>query len=159
MTCEYLTLDERLELDSLRTKDAENIEKMNNMQTEIDDKNNEIATLNIERENLEKTNEELNSQIKEYTAKIEELVEYKTGIETIQKNAMIDRYSEKLPAEITNKYRFEINTYTLDNLEKELAYELVKNDSTILSSQSDDQYIPSESTPTGLAALLSKYQK
>lgn len=159
MTCEYLTLDERLELDALRTKDAENIEKMNNMQTEIDDKNNEIATLNIERENLQTTNNELNSQIQEYTAKIEELTEYKIGIETAQKNAMIDKYSEKLPDEVVTSYREKVSEYTLTDLEKELAYELVKNDSTIFSSQSEDQYIPSESTPTGLAALLSKYQK
>ena len=52
-----------------------------------------------------------------------------------------------------------MDNYSLTDLEKELAYELVKNDSTIFSSQSEDQYIPSESTPTGLAALLSKYQK
>lgn len=159
MTCEYLTLDEKLELDALRTKDAENIEKMNNMQTEIDDKNNEIATLNIERENLQTTNTELNSQIQEYTAKIEELTEYKIGIETAQKNAMIDKYSEKLPDEVVTSYREKVSEYTLTDLEKELAYELVKNDSTIFSSQSEDQYIPSEATPTGLAALLSKYQK
>ena len=93
-------------------------------------------------------NEELNS-----------LKEYKLGIETKQKEAVIEEYSEHLPEEILNSYREKISDYDVEGLDKELAYELKKSNSSIFTKNSDEGFVPKDVPLEGISAILSKYKK
>lgn len=168
---EYVTQEEKDALNTLRTKtetntfaavveafDA-NIENAENMQTEIDNKEVELSTLRTENENLSQEKVNLENQVAEYTATIEDLSEYKLNIETAQKMAVIDKYSDNLSEEVVNSYKEKVADFTYEELEKELAFELVQGNPTIFTHEDGEGYVPQESVPTGLEALLSKYKK
>lgn len=168
---EYLTAEEYAAVTELRDKTEEktyasivikfneNENTIETMKSEFEEKVQEISTLQMENETLNQKFEAVNSQITEYEQKLNELTEYKLAIETAQKNAVIDKYSEKLSEETVQRYRDTIQDYDLHTLEKELAFELVKSDSTIFSSQPQEGYVPTDNVPTGLEALLLKHQK
>jgi len=145
----YEALDDRI--NGLENKAEE-------LQIELDNKNTELSTLNIDKDALNSKVEDLEEKINVYTAENELLREYKKNIETQQKAAVISKYSTKLSEDILNIYREKLDNYTINDLEKELAYELVTNDATIFSDK-EEGLVPLETPMTGLEALISKYKK
>jgi hypothetical protein len=85
------------------------------------------------------------------------LVEYKLQSETAQKIAVIDSYSEMLDDAIISEYKENVGNYTVQSIEKELAFELVKSNPTVFSK--NPQYVPKDEPTDGLAEILSKYKK
>ena len=149
------------------TDAQKNSEQVSEFSAKIDELNETIATLTSEKENVE-------SQIGEYTAQVEEanntitslneelasLKEYKLNIETQQKNSVIDEYSDHLSEEILDVYRQNLDSYTVESLDKELAYELKKNSSSFFAKDgNNDGYVPKDVPLEGIAAILSKYKK
>ena len=168
---EWVTEQERMTLSTLRQRTSigtyaaleeymvsvEN--NVNELKIELNNKDEELSTLNIDKDSLSTKVNELENSLSSYAAENEELKQYKHGVETKQKNAIIGKYSVKLSADILSNYYEKIDEYTIDNLEKELAYELVKSDSTIFSDKEEEGLMPVESPMTGLEALISKYKK
>ena len=61
--------------------------------------------------------------------------------------------------EILDKYRQNKENYSVEDLDKELAYELKKNNSSIFTKDSNPGYVPKDVPLTGIDAILSKYKK
>ena len=180
VVAEYVTAEEKEVLDQLRSKTEEgtysatnsafdsNIEKINELNSEVETKNEELSTLNTEKGNLESSVSELNAtidtlngQVSEYTAKVEELQSFKDAIDKAEKEAVIEKFSAKLSSEIIEGFTAKIDTYTIQDLKKDLALALVENNDSIFTSESNSGagYVPQEDNATGLEALLSKYKK
>jgi hypothetical protein len=90
---------------------------------------------------------------------VDGLKQFKLTIETQEKMAVINRYAELLDEEVIEKYTNSVNDFSLDNLEKELAFELVKTNPTVFSNQPAPQIVPKDEGPVGIEAVLSKYKK
>ena len=175
-----VTESEKNTLDTLRTLNGgtyelvsdvltnaqENFEKASNFSTKIEELNEAVSTLTTERDSA-------NAQIGEYTTQLEganntietltgelnSLKDYKLGIETKQKEAVIDEYSEHLSEEILDTYRGKISEYSAEELDMRLAYELKKSNSSIFTKNSDEGMIPKDVPADGLTAILLKYKK
>ena len=148
------------------TNAQENFEKVSEFSTKIEELNETVSTLTTERDNA-------NASIGEYTTQLEtangtinslneelnSLKEYKLGIETKQKEAVLDEYTENLSEEIIETYRAKISEYSVEELDMRLAYELKKTNSSIFTKNSDEGIVPKDIQPDGLTAILSKYKK
>lgn len=169
VTAEYVTADEAEALRALRGKGetyaaiVENFDALANnvsdLEAIISDKDVEISTLNTDKETLNNTIENLNNSVATYEAQISDLIGYKNSVETAKKEAVIAKYSEKLPEEILSKYSINLSEYTVETLKRDLAYELVENAPGLFSVHKDNDpcYVPQEAQLSGLEALLSKY--
>ena len=87
------------------------------------------------------------------------LRQYKLEVETREKEAVIAEYTEHLSEEILESYKEKISDYSAEELDMRLAYELKKNNSSIFTKNSDEGFVPKETQPDGLTAILSKYKK
>lgn len=91
------------------------------------------------------------------------LAAYKKTIEDNAKLALIDSYSTHLSAETVTLYKARLEEYTsLEELDVRLTYEVKLANPTIFNKQSTPAplYIPKdEATPSGLADILSRYEK
>ena len=148
------------------TNAQENFEKVSEFSTKIEELNETVSTLTTERDNA-------NASIGEYTTQLEtangtinslneelkSLKDYKLGIETKQKEAVLDEYTENLSEEIIDIYRAKISEYSVEELDMRLAYELKKTNSSIFTKNSDEGFVPKDIQPDGLTAILSKYKK
>ena len=149
------------------TNAQENFDKVSEFSAKIEELNETITTLNSERADVD-------AQINEYTAQIEaanntiaslnediaSLEQYKKSVETHQKNSIIDSYSEFLNENILESYRNDIDNYGVEQLDKELAYEVKKNNASAFNKKgNDDGYMPKDVPLEGIAAILSKYKK
>ena len=148
------------------TNAQENFEKVSEFSTKIEELNNTVSTLETEKSDA-------NAKIEEYTTQLDtangtinslneelnSLKEYKLGIETKQKEAVINEYTEHLPEEVMDTYREKISEYDAEELDMRLAYELKKNNSSIFTKNSDEGFVPKDTQTDGLTAILSKYKK
>lgn len=146
-----------------RITDFEN--KISEYEHNLEEKESEFTTLKSEKEELDSkfslTQTELetaNQTISALNAEIEGLKNYKLSIETSKKQAVIDKYAAQLDAEIISKYSAEAEI-TIEELEKNLAFELVKVTPSLFAKQDEEGYVPNDVPPTGLEAILNKYKK
>ena len=137
----------------------ENFDKNSEFSAKIDELNETIVTLNTEKDSFSAQLEEANSNIASLTAENDSLKNYKLDIETQQKNAVIDEYSEHLSDEILDSYREKIGEYTTEELDMHLAYELKKSNSSAFTKAPESGFVPKETQVSGLSAILSKYKK
>lgn len=180
VVAEYVTAEEKAALDQLRSKtesgtyEAVNteydnhVQKISDLEVEVGNKTEELSTLNTEKENLQNsvtelntTIESLNGKVAEYTTKVEELQSFKDAIDKAEKEAIIEKFSTKLSSEIIEGFTAKIDSYTIQDLKKDLALALVENNDSIFTTESGagTGYVPQEEHTTGLEALLSKYKK
>ena len=176
-----VTEQEKQTLDTLRTLNGEtydlvsdvltnaqeNFEKVNEFSTKIEELNDAISTLQTEKhesetreqknkEDLDAANATLNSLNEELTS----LREYKSEKETEQKTSIIGEYTELLSEDILEQYTKDMDKYTASELDKELAYEVKKSNSSIFTKKTGDNgYLPKEVPLEGINAILSKYKK
>ena len=168
-----ITENEKQTLETLRTLNGgtyelvsdvlvnaqENFDKNSEFSAKIDELNETIVTLNTEKDSFSAQLEEANSNIASLTAENDSLKNYKLDIETQQKNAVIDEYSEHLSDEILDSYREKIGEYTTEELDMHLAYELKKSNSSAFTKAPESGFVPKETQVSGLSAILSKYKK
>lgn len=148
------------------TNAQDNSEKVSEFSSKIEELNNSISTLETERDNAnnqvsEYTNqlETANSTIESLNGELNTLKEYKLNIETQQKQAVINEYSEHLSEEILDSYKAKISDYTVEELDMRLAYELKKSNSSVFTKNSEEGFVPKDTPADGLTAILSKYKK
>lgn len=142
-------------------------EQITTLQEENSAKEQKIEELTETVSTLETEKEQFTAQIEEANKNIETLVEavdglnsYKTEIETKEKQAVIDSYNDLLSEEILAEYQSKIDTYTVVELDKELAYELKKSNSAVFTKDAGSyQLIPKDQEMTGIEAILAKYKK
>ena len=148
------------------TNAKENFEKVSEFSAKIEELTNSVSTLETERDNsVEQINEytaqieSANNTINSLNEEINSLREFKLAVETQQKEAVINEYSEQLSEEILNGYRENFDNYTAEELDMRLAYELKKNNPSIFTKTGDEGIAPKDTPVNGLTAILSKYKK
>ena len=140
--------------DTLEKYEAISEEKFS-LESQIQELNDTISTLNIEKENAQDTYNLL-------TEEVENLREFKHNVETQEKMNVIGEYENLLSAEVLAAYSEKIDTYTAIELDMNLAYELKKSSPSVFSNgkkKNDEGLIPKEPQYDGVAAILSNYRK
>ena len=143
-----------------------NFEQASEFSAKIEELNNTITTLDSEKADIEARAAEYSTQLDEASnnlaslnEELDSLKQYKMSIENQKKDSIINEYSEHLAEEILDKYRQNKDSYSAEDLDKELAYELKKNNSSIFTKNSDPGFVPKEVPLDGITAILSKYKK
>ena len=173
-----VTQDEKVALEALQKINGGTYEKIDenysnaigknsSYEQKIGELNNSISTLTTERDevrsSLDSANEELETVRSEYSdlkKENESLVSFKVGVEKAEKQEIINSYSDKLSADVIEKYNASIENYTASDLKKELAYELVQSNPTIFTKNPANGYVPKDEEPKGgIEEILSKYRK
>lgn len=167
-----LTMLRTMNGDTFEKADVEfaKIEAFENERTEFNQKIEErdltIATLTEEKENLNgelaevKANFENASEEKSnLESELNTLKAYKLEVEKKEKEAVIDSYIQQLDAEVLDEFRGKIDEYTQEELDKELAFALVKSKPTLFNKDSENNFVPKDTEPSGIEGILSKYKK
>lgn len=146
-------------------KAEENAENCKQFALKIDELNESISTLNTE---VSEGKTELESVQAEYAAATEKITtlteeneslkNYKHSIETQQKEAVIAEYSDKLSEEILDGYKEKLDNYTVIELDKELAYELKKSNTSVFTNNAPG-FVPKDQELGGIEEILSRYNK
>ena len=162
----YEKVDEAM--NSLTEENASLKEEKENFSQKIEEQDAQISTLEQEKADAQT---ELNEVKENYTAaqsQIESLTEANKELETFkadiilkEKEAVIDHYSSLLDAEVLNSFKEKIGDMTKDELDRELAYSLVRSKPTLFSNQENESgYTPKdESNLQGIEGILSRYKK
>lgn len=138
--------------------------EVENFNSKIEENNATIATLQQDKEKLENELEETGSiyaaaleTIKTLTSEKDSLNEFKLATELKEKEAIIDKYVTVLEEEQLKKFRDDIDSFTKEQLDKELAFVLVQTRSTIFTDNDNNGFIPrDEPALTGIEAILER---
>ena len=130
--------------------------------------NTTIATLKKENEKATElyntTTTELNDSLEKINAltqEVEGLTSYKVAAELAKKEAILTKYSAQLDEEVINHFREDIDNYTEESLEKELAFVLVQSKPAIFTTEEKVPIVvPKADTGRGgIEEILSRYKK
>lgn len=131
-----------------------------NFETKIGELNEQIATLTTERDDATSQLTEAQGALNSLNEEVATLKTFKEGVELEQKMAVMDKYAALLSADVISAYNEKLGEYSVKDLDKELAYELVSANQTVFSNGGQTGYIPKDDAPVGgLEGLLAKYSK
>ena len=153
------TYEKAEEVYSQASKVSELEEQNSTYVQKIEELSDNISTLETEKGNFTTQLEEANNTITSLNEEIESLNTYKANIELKEKEEVISSYTELLSEEILASYKEKISEFTAIDLDKELAYELKKNNVSVFSKEQNPGFIPKDEPKTGIEAILSKYKK
>lgn len=153
------TYEKADEVYSQASKVSELKEQNSTYAQKIEELNENISTLETEKGNFTTQLEEANNTIASLNEEIDSLNTYKANIELKEKEEVISSYTELLSEEILASYKEKISEFTAIDLDKELAYELKKNNVSVFSKEQNPGFIPKDEPKTGIEAILSKYKK
>ena len=146
-------------IDENFTANSEVETKISEYEQKIEEKDNSISTLTTERDTANSNYAEAQNQIETITGELNTLKEYKLNIEKEEKQSVIDKYSEQLDEEVINKYTEKMSEYTVKDLEKDLAFELVQSNPSIFTANGGSGRVPKDEPKTGIEAILEQYRK
>ena len=126
-------------------------------QSDLEQKESEIATYTTQIGEKETLIGELNIKIEELTTENSNLSAYKLDVEKKEKQSVIDKYKNVVDDEVINTYTAKMNELSSEELDKNLSYELVKATPSIFS-KSGAGVIPKDEPVTGVEAILNKYR-
>ena len=139
-----------------------NTEKSEN-ETKIGELNESIATLITERDNALSSLVESQTAVVNLNEEIASLNSFKAEIEKKEKEAVIAKYVNLLSSDILTTYTAKLNEYTdIKTLDKDLAYELVSTNGSVFTANGNPQpaYVPKDTgAGKGLEGILDKYKK
>jgi len=148
------------EKSAFELKITELTENVSTLTTERDEIRTQYDNANVLLNETKTTLENVQSAFETLQSENASLTEYKKNIELTEKQAIIDSYSEMLSEEVLAKYTAAVDTFTAEQLDKELAYELKKANPQVFSKSTEFKAIPKDNNPkSGLEQILSKYQK
>ena len=138
-----------------------NTEKSEN-ETKIGELNNSISTLTTERDDAVSKLADSMITVNSLNEEIATLNSFKADIEKKEKEAVIAKYAKLLSAEVVETFSKKIEDYVdAKALDKDMAYELVSTNSSVFANNGNPQpaYVPRDTSVTGLGAILDKYKK
>lgn len=141
------------------TNAQENSDKVSEFSTKIEELNTSISTLTTERDNSIAEHALAKEQVTTLTEELGTLKEYKLGIETEQKEAILTEYENQLADEVLENYRKKLSEFTALDLDKELAYELKKTNPSVFTKTPGAGYVPKDDPKGGIDEILLKYKK
>ena len=131
--------------------------------TLIQEKNDAVALHTAATEqiaSIQSTLDSTNATLVTVTAERDALATFKKNIEDEEKKTLIASYANQLPDEVIETYTNSMDTYTAEELDMKLTYELKRNHPEIFSKGTPPAYIPKDSgSEGGLNAILAKYKK
>ena len=137
--------------------------EVENFNSKIEENNSTIATLQQDKEKLEGELEEANSNyttaletIENLTSEKDALSEFKHAAELKEKEMVIDKYVTLLEEEQLKNFRDNIESFTKEQLDKELAFVLVQSKSTIFTNDNSGFIPKDEPALTGIEAILER---
>lgn len=143
-------------------------DKITESDSKIEECNMTIATLQKENEeaaelyNTIKTEHD-NSlvELEKLTQENEQLTSYKAAAELAKKEAILTKYSAQLDNETIDGFRGELDNYTEEDLEKELAFVLVQSKPAIFTTEEKvPNFVPKDDSHNGgIEEILSRYKK
>ena len=143
-------------------------DKITESDSKIEECNMTIATLQKENEeaaelyNTIKTEHD-NSlvELEKLTQENEQLTSYKAAVELAKKEAILTKYSAQLDNETIDGFRGELDNYTEEGLEKELAFVLVQSKPAIFTTEEKvPNFVPKDDSHNGgIEEILSRYKK
>lgn len=126
-------------------------EKISELEETLSTKNDEIFTLNSEKESL-------TTEINGVKEELAVLSNFKLTTENAEKQKIVEQYKDKLDTEVYERIVDNIVSYSIIDLEKDLAYELVKSKKADLFTTNSSNGIVIKDEPLeGIAAILEKY--
>lgn len=126
-------------------------------QSDLEQKESEIATYTTQIGEKETLIGELNTKIEELTTENSNLSAYKRDVEKKERQSVIDKYKNVVDDEVINTYTAKMDELSSEELDKNLSYELVKATPSIFS-KSGAGVIPKDEPVTGVEAILNKYR-
>lgn len=163
---EFVTQEEKTALNTIRTMNgtyAVACEKFTEQGTKIEEQNKTISTLTSEKETAKSALEVANHTVTNLQTEIEGLKEFKKASELAEKEAVFEKYIDLLDEETVSKYKTAIEDYTVEALDKELSYELVKSKGETLFAKSKNKgvnaYVPKDEPASGLSTILDRFTK
>lgn len=140
------------------TNAKENEEKNSEFSAKIEELNNAVATLNTEKAGIESEYANEKQRSEAFANEIHALKEFKTQIESEKKEAVFAEYEGKLGEAILDSYRETADKYSIEDLDKELAYALKKTG--FAGFQKDNSgLLHKDIQKSGLDEILSRYVK
>lgn len=144
------------EVDETEEEVDETAEKFAALDTKIVELEQTIATLTLERDNA----------VSSYSAlKVgyDELAAFKKSVEDNEKLLLISSYAEMLPEDIIESFTNAIDSYSLEDLDKELTYAQKKANPNLFGKSkavSEPALIPKDEPDlSGIASILAKYER
>lgn len=99
-------------------------------------------------------------EVADMQAELESLRAFKGAVELEQKQALVEKYRAIVDTDSLVAVENAIDTYSFEELEKELAYLHVKNSPNLFTAVPTAPRVPKDYTPKeGIDAILSKYKK
>lgn len=146
---------EGIEVDfsSLSEKDGKILEFEQKVK-ELTDLNSTLVT---EKETFSLSVQEKENLISGLNQKVTELESYKSTIEDNAKKNEINKYSKKIPKEKLDEFYNKIDSYSLIDLKKDLAFSLVETNPSFLEDGESQVRIPKPNSKLGLEEILDKY--
>ena len=142
------------------TSDFEAIkEEKEKLSCELQEEKTANNNLLKEKEDIVQKYKALSEEFKKKESECAQLLEYKADKEMKEKEEVLAQYSLKLEKEVIDSFREKINEYTCDQLDRELAYTLVKLDPEILDSSAGQGRIPIDKNLGDIGAILNQYKK
>lgn len=134
-------------------------EKFSTMESKISEYESTITTLTTERDNFERQLHEKEEAFSTLETENESLKLYKENAEKSQKEAIVEKYENKLSEEQITLFKEKIETYSTIELEKELAFAFVKENENLFSEEEKDPPLEYKPQNDEYSEILSKYEK
>ena len=169
-----LTDSEKATLDALRAMNGENyelvdekfaagqkaIEEIAEYSTKISELEDNLSTLNTEKETIESNFAVANEKVSELEKEVDSLKEYKAAIEKEKKMDIINSYSSILNDDVIEDFTNRIDEYADEiSLDKDMAYALKKSNFSFFNQTPDFIPATNNNEDGGLRELLSQYKK
>lgn len=163
----YELIDENLvSVETMNTAVQEKVDEFSATITEneqkIEELNGAISTLETEKEEINNRYTEATQEIEKLNTEVETLNEFKLQVETNAKEAVIEKYAIRMDEEILAPYREKIADYTVETLDRELAFELVNSTPSIfeLEQSREGDLIPKNTNAekSSLELILDGYK-
>lgn len=163
----YELIDENLvSVEAMNAAVQEKVEEFSATITEneqkIEELNGAISTLETEKEEINNQYTEATQEIEKLNTEVEALNEFKLQVETNAKEAVIEKYAIRMDEEILAPYREKIADYTVETLDRELAFELVNSTPSIfeLEQSKEGDLIPKNTNAekSSLELILDGYK-
>lgn len=161
MTAKY----EEAQTTKTETENTDYTAQISSLETTIAEKDEAIAEATTSYSNLEAEKIRLENEKADLESERDNLLEFKKNVETAQKQEILAKYGEHLSDEAIENFKASIDTYSVEDFEKEVCVTAVKNSPSIFSKTKDQdsaliyKNVDSDKGLTGMERLLEKHRK
>lgn len=153
-----------VKVEEYEAKVAEYEAKVADFETKVTENETVIAEANTKYEALEAEKIGLEQANADLISEKDELVSFKKSVETAEKEQFLLKYAEHLTDSVIDKFKAEIDNYSVEDFKKEVGYAALENDPTIFSKNAGPDIYYKGGNPddskgmTGWERILNNYK-